>query len=295
MGVWAAGLYSSDFALDLRSAVRAVARLPFDGDRLTEILCETEPAAASDPENEDHTTFWLIVADQFARRSIVCDRVRDTAIAIIDSGSDLAFLGKLGMSASNLTKRSQILNDVRGRVASTSRRNVPRAVLKNPQPLLMGAGDVIIYPTSGGRPINPYLGTRERNKNWRHDGWAAFVVIDRGRAFDFLAWYRPLTLSAALDGKPSLEGLRGDVSWRLQPAGTCSRIHFRRMELETIGALPVDGSKVAQFFPGLRPGTSQAINDISIANSMRATAPSSFAKGRPETTTIPRIDHILTF
>src|SRR5690242_15938999 len=98
MGVWAAGLYSGDFALDLRSAIRAVARLPFDGDRLVEILTETEKAAASQPDNEDHTAFWLIVADQFARRGIVCDRARETAAAIIDSGSDLALLGRLGMS-----------------------------------------------------------------------------------------------------------------------------------------------------------------------------------------------------
>jgi hypothetical protein len=295
MGAWAAGLYSGDFALDLRSAVRAVARLPFDGERLIEILCETEPAAASDPDNEDHTTFWLIAADQFARRGIVCERVRDTAIAIIDSGSDLALLRKLGMSASNLTNRARILKGLRERVAAAPQGNAPRAVLKNPQPLLMGLGDVVIYPTSGGRPINPYLGAREQNKNWRHDGWAAFVVIDRGRAFDFLAWYRPLALTAALGEKPSLEGLRGGVSWLLRPAGTCSTIHFRRMELETIGTLPLDGGKVAQVFPGLRPGTSQAISDISIANSMRAAAPSSFVKNRQEATTIPRIDQILTF
>ena len=148
MGVWTAGLYSGDFALDLRSAIRAVAQLPFDGDRLTEILAETEPAAASDPENEDHTTFWLIVADQFARRGIVCDRVRGAALTIIDSGSDLALLRKLGMNASNLTKRAKILKGVRERVATTPQKGAPRARLKNPQPLLMGLGDVVVYPTS---------------------------------------------------------------------------------------------------------------------------------------------------
>src|SRR3954471_15187170 len=106
MGVWAAGLYSGDFAADLRSAVRAVSRLPFDGARLTDILCETEADAATQPQNEDHTTFWLGVADQFPRRGIVCDRVLEKAIAIIDSGTDLALLTKLGMSAATLTKRA---------------------------------------------------------------------------------------------------------------------------------------------------------------------------------------------
>ena len=65
-------------------------------------------------------------------------------------------------------------------------------------------------------------------------------------------------------------------------------------ELETIGTLPLDAGKVAQVFPGLRPGTSQAINDISIANSMRADPASSFVKSRQDTATIPRIDQLLT-
>ena len=47
MGVWSSGLYSGDFALDLRSTIRAVSRLPYDGDKLIEILCETEQTAAN--------------------------------------------------------------------------------------------------------------------------------------------------------------------------------------------------------------------------------------------------------
>ena len=76
MGVWGTGLYSGDFAMDLRGSISAVARLPFDGDKLVDILCETEPAAANNPNDEDHSIFWLIVADQFAKRAIACDRAR---------------------------------------------------------------------------------------------------------------------------------------------------------------------------------------------------------------------------
>ena len=71
MGVWGTRLYSGDFAMDLRSTIAAVVRLPFEVDRLVEILCETEPDAAENSANEDHTTFWLILADQFAKRAIV--------------------------------------------------------------------------------------------------------------------------------------------------------------------------------------------------------------------------------
>ena len=70
MGAWGVGLYSSDFALDLRGAVKAVARLPFPSDKLLDYLCASQPAAANDPQDVDHTVFWLTVADQFAKRGI---------------------------------------------------------------------------------------------------------------------------------------------------------------------------------------------------------------------------------
>jgi hypothetical protein len=76
MGTWGASLYAGDFAMDLRGTIGAVARLPFDADRLLDILCESEPAAADKPDDEDHTIFRLVVADQFAKRAIVCDRAR---------------------------------------------------------------------------------------------------------------------------------------------------------------------------------------------------------------------------
>ena len=84
MGVWGTGLYSGDFAKDLSSAARAVSQLPFDGERLAELLCSVEPGAANNSSDEDHTTFWLVVADQFAKRGIACERVRKRALAIID-------------------------------------------------------------------------------------------------------------------------------------------------------------------------------------------------------------------
>jgi hypothetical protein len=39
MGAWGIGLYSSDFAMDLRGCVNAVVRLPFDPDRLLKTIC----------------------------------------------------------------------------------------------------------------------------------------------------------------------------------------------------------------------------------------------------------------
>jgi hypothetical protein len=87
MGTWGAGLYAGDFAMDLRSTINAVAQLSFDADRLLDILCESEPEAANNPNDEDYTIFWLVVADQFAKRAIECGSVRETALRIIEAGS----------------------------------------------------------------------------------------------------------------------------------------------------------------------------------------------------------------
>ena len=265
MGVWGAGLYSGDFASDLRAAIGAVARLPFDADKLLDIVCETEPDVAKSPEDGDHTTFWLVVADQFAKRGISSKRAREAALRIIDTGEDLAMQVKLGMAASNLERRRKILQDVRARVIGTVERK-RTGVLQKRQPLLMDAGDVLVYPVCGGDSINPYR--RDGMPGWKQDGWSACVIVDRGRAFDFLAWYRPLTIAMALADKPAVLTLRGELLWKLERAGTCSAVHFKRIQFEKIGTVVIDEPKLKRAFPEMRPGTSAAVNDISIANGL---------------------------
>ncbi|MFC5740792.1 hypothetical protein [Dyella tabacisoli] len=258
--------------MDLRTTVGAVARLPYDADRLVDILCETEPGAANDSTHEDHLTFWLIVADQFAKRGIVCDRVRENALQIIDNGADIARLQELGMNEPGLRKRRNQLQNVRTRIAAANAAK-PRAVLKKPQPLLMDVGDVIAYPIRRGAPINPYYTTirMENGRPWIQDGWGVAVIIDRGRAFEFLSWYRPLTMAEASNEKPPLDSLRGNVRWRLQQPGTCSASHFKRMEIEKIGSLAIDPGKLKNLWPRLSPGTLHAASDISLGNNLRAT------------------------
>jgi hypothetical protein len=236
VGVWGTGLYSSDFAMDLRTTIAAVARLPFDADRIVEILCQVEPSAAVIPDVADHSTFWLVVADQMAKRSMLSAIVRDRAIMIIDRGTDLVIAGKLGMSAAALTKRRKMLLEVRARLVTARPAVRPRTVLKKPQPLLMDVGEVFVYPTFNGKCINPYYRSKELdNKHWtkegpaawRQNGWSAMIIVDRGRAFDFLSWYRPLTLSTAVSDKPDLGALRGKLLWKLSRAGTLLCIAFQ--------------------------------------------------------------------
>ena len=300
MGVWGTGLYSGDFAMDLRSTVGAFVRLPFDTDRLVDILCETEPAAANDPRNEEHTTFWLVLADQFAKRGISSGRVSEKAIGIIGAAEDSAMLEKLGMNPADIRKRRRLLEDVRARILAAPIHK-PRTVLKKPQPLLMDRGDVVAYPTCSGRCINPYFASKELDKQytklgplpWKQDGWAVAVIIDCGRAFDFLSWYRPLKIVGTTSERPVLDSLRGDIVWSLDLPGTCSQTHFRKMELEKIGNLSIDPKKVKNVFPGLRPGISAAVGDISIANRLSTVPLGSIAKpGEPLKGRAPSIVNI---
>jgi hypothetical protein len=53
MSAWGIGLYASDFALDLRATVGAVARLPLDEDKLVAAICAAEETTAENPADED--------------------------------------------------------------------------------------------------------------------------------------------------------------------------------------------------------------------------------------------------
>ena len=281
MGVFGTGLYSGDLAMDLRSTVRAVLRLPFDVDKLVDILSATEPTAANNPADDEHTTFWLVVADQFAKRGVACDSVREKALAIIDGGTDIAALERRGMTQADLRKRREVLDELRARIVAT-RTPVDRKVIRKPQPLLMDVGDVLVYPTCDGENINPYFPSKEQNihysKNgpvpWIQNGWGAIVILECERAFDFLSWYRPAVLAETRSEKPTPESLRGGMLWVLGSPGTCSASHFKRMELEKIAIFPIDRAKAQAVFPRrLGSGVSAAVQDISIANSLKSVAP----------------------
>jgi hypothetical protein len=296
MGVWGTSLYSGDFAMDLRSTVAALLRLPFEPQRIVDIACEIEPAAAKNPRDEEHTIFWLVLADQFAKRGVSYDRVRTKALSIIDSGEDLAALTALGMKPADIRRRRNMLNELRARIAEPTIINKPRKTLRTAQPLLVQIGDVLVYPTCGGKNINPYFPSKEKDirytKNgpvpWTQDGWGAMVVIDCGRAFDFLTWYRSMTIAHAVAERPSLDSLYSDdVLWRFGLPGTCSTSHFKKMELQNIGTVSIDREKLKQLFPEIKPGISAAVQDISIANYMSA-APSVPASAIPKPEEPPR-------
>jgi hypothetical protein len=283
-------LYSGDFAMDLRTAAGAVARLPFDGDKLADLLCAVEPSAANDPADTDHTTFWLVLADQFAKKGIACERVREKALEIIDGGGNLAMLANLGMDPPGLKKRGRMLADLRVSLTAAVDVTKPRRVLQKPQAWLLDVGDIVVYPTTRGNPINPYFSSKEKMVPvWGQDGWGAAVIVERGRAFDFLTWYRPLTIPMALTEKPSVADLRAPRLWMLKRPGTCSAVHLKKMELEKVGTVQIDLEKFESKFLTRPSGISDAVSDISIAN--RLSAPNRSLGRFP---TISALDEILT-
>ena len=295
MGTWGAKLYSGDFAADLRDSAKAVARLPFEPDKLLDLLRAVEPEAADDPQDADHTVFWLVVADQFAQRGIDCPRARDRALAIIADGTDLVMMRSLGADEKLLAQRRAVLEVLRAAIAAPVAAAKPRTVLKAPQKLLLEPGEVLAYPVCKGEPINPYAVGKPYAwvKAWQQDGWGAMVVAECGQLFEFLAWYRPLVIWEEVENEPTLTDLQAPRVWHLRNPGTLTARHVAGLQLKPLGRVAVDATKLGQAFPHLLSPLSCAVSDISLANSLdvRPLVLDKFAQvrwGRPPSA--PRIE-----
>ena len=299
MGYWDGALYAGDFAMDLRATVAAVSKLPFDADRLVEIICETEPAAAADPADEDHPAFWLVVADQFARRGIVSTRAREMALQVIDGGLDIDTQSRLGQSATGLAKRSRMLEQLRERIAHPAAVRPSRTVMREPERFVMDIGDTLVYPLCNRKPLNAYIASRRKQvtygpagpQPWTQDAWGAIVIAERGHAFGFYAWYRPLIILEPHVHKPDVESIKGE-DLRLERPGNCPRVQFARMGLEKIGCFDIDLVRFHEAFPGLRPGDRYAIADISIGNRLHIPHSGPMAVRRPPYDTVVRIGRL---
>jgi hypothetical protein len=271
MGAWGPGLYSSDLAMDLRPLISALARLPIPDGDIRRYAADATPGVAEDAANEDYTTFWLVLADQFAKKGIDCAYTRQRALQIIESGADIAMMRELKMEERDLRKRQKNLEAIRELIVMAS--NTPkksRKTLAKPQPLVMEKGDCLVYPTQRGQPINPYFPGREA-QGWVQDGWASALVLETGYALGYLAWYR---LASVLHGAPDKPGLQDILDGRMGGAaapGTCSPAHFKRMEMERLGRLDLNDDVVRKILPGvLGSGSADmaAIHDISISNGL---------------------------
>ncbi|MBM3606905.1 MAG: hypothetical protein FJX29_00415, partial [Alphaproteobacteria bacterium] len=120
MGAWGAGLYSSDFAMDMRPLIAAIARLPVPDGDIHRYVSGANPGVADNPADEDHTIFCLTLADQFAKKGIDCPHTRQRALEIIASGADIAMMRNLSMSERDLRKRAANLKEVRAAIETAA-------------------------------------------------------------------------------------------------------------------------------------------------------------------------------
>ncbi|MBV9016937.1 MAG: hypothetical protein JO058_14895 [Alphaproteobacteria bacterium] len=270
MGAWGVGLYSGDFAQDLKSTISAVCRLPLPEERLVDAICDTESSAAADPANEDHTIFWLVLADQFEKRRIFCERVRRTALSIIDGGKDAATMEALGMTPADTRKRAAKLVELRARLLAQPEASPERKTIKSPEPYVFDLYGVYAYPICGGEPINPYMTAKHFDRAaWHPDGIGLMMVVSRARAFGYLAWYVAVKATESMPAVLDRAVVAATVRWAAPFYGTCNPMHFRKLELSEVGVFNLDPARVDHFFPHLAAGNVYAVKDISIANRMK--------------------------
>ena len=270
MGAWGPSLYANDFAEDLQGAIKALLRLPLDPEQLIDLLRKNYSEVADDPRDEDHTTFWLVLADKFHSNGIDAPSLYRQCHEIIDSGRDLQMAAELGMSESDIRKRSRILGKLKEKLNSPLTSRV-RKTLKGPESFVMNVGEFYVYPiSSSGEPRNPYMSQQMIAENWRHEAWGAMLIIETGRVFDFLAWYRPIVLQTPrpLDRKPDADSLRNEMGWRVGFPGTCSKAHHKKMQLEIVGNASISAAKVQSLVVDFPSGDEYALNDISISNEL---------------------------
>lgn len=279
MGTWGAGLYSGDAAQDLRGTIAAMSRLPFDGDAILAEL-RRHDQSADDPDDESHTVFWLVTADQFAKRGIACEEAKSRALEIITSGRDIALMKELGLAPGGLRSRQKMLSALAGFLRNPEVK-IRRKILKAPEPLLMQANTAWRFPANEGKPRNPYFATAEA-AGFVADGWGGMLVLDTGRVFDWLAWYIVAPLHWGREGKPELEHVpearlytRRGYEWDetaqeyVMPtfiaggAGTLTRTRSKRMELECMGEVRVGSKHIPDKLRDLV--RSAAVNDICIS------------------------------
>lgn len=271
MGTWGSRIYASDVASDLKVTVSSLMRLPLDADDLIELLTDTEPSLG-DPESEDHTGCWFVVADQFYKYGVSHDPTLERVQKYVESGRDIEMMRRLGMSPSGLRAREKTLNTLVARISTPNPKPFRRRVLSKPQNQVAVPGEVLAFPLMRGRPPNPYF------KSWAEqrftaEAYGAALVERTGHSYGFLAWTRLSMLGSTWTTIPTLdECLDSQLTWA--GYGTFSRSHYVRMKVTSIATCglsdAVDLLTAPENAPYRMSGGPDYVttNDISVSNIM---------------------------
>jgi hypothetical protein len=235
MGAWGGGLYDSDFARDLKGTIDAVLRAPLSED---EILAEIWAAQGAGAGDIDALDYWLVLADQLERRGIRRPEIFERALAIFETGEDVARLEELAAGPTTIARRRKETAKLVARLRDP-RPAKKRRPLKEPQTLLLEPGEALTWPTDKGNSINPYVAAHLLWKlgGFTRDGWGFGIVTNAGHQFHVLAWYAVQVLKWRRAEKPSSELAvhcpRADHHY-----GTLSELHLQRAGVERVGRVP---------------------------------------------------------
>jgi len=289
VGTWGVNLYGSDTARDLRSDLQRIVRAPWDGDEIR-AWAEVKYPALADAGDADHTDLILVLADQFWSFGIEHDESTVHALEIVADGDDLERKRALGMSDRDLARRAKVLDELAAKWRRPSDKPKHRRVLSRPEAFLFEVGDCFVYPTSSGKPRNPYVSARLEESfygrhPWEQNGWGAGIVLARSHHYGVFARYVAAFVAPTGTRKPTLEEtldapLRCFDDIRFVPTEdgrfrdtvtsrpsvfvvTASRNHLARMRVEVVGRAAVDDELVgAEFDPDVSPIARFGVQDL---------------------------------
>ncbi|WP_154937054.1 DUF4259 domain-containing protein [Micromonospora palomenae] len=169
MGAWGPGLFSDDTACDVRDEYREMLEDGLDDDEATQRMLGSYADTLDDPD--EATSVWLALAVTQSKLGRLDPRVRERALAAIDSGADLArWSDNPRLSA----KRRDVLNKARAQLTGPQpqRKKVrrPSRHVTDLQP-----GDVLSYRAANG---NLTLLRVARIDDDRHSVAPVLVALD---------------------------------------------------------------------------------------------------------------------
>lgn len=227
--MWGVGLYANDTALDLKSTLAAVLRLPLDVDSILRLLLDHE-RALRDPGDSDYTDCWFVTADRFHRHGIIHQPTLELVQRLVDDDVDIKQKASLGLDERGLRVRRKVLGELKLRLETPHSKPFRTGTLKKPQPYLLEQGAVITYPTQNAKPANGYF-PDWATEGFEQNGFGAAVVVERGLAFGYLTWYTVGVLAGNWSHRPTLADCLPMRMFTLD-ACTASRTHLRRLAVE---------------------------------------------------------------
>jgi len=258
MGTWGEGLYDDDEACDVRDTIALLSKMPGDGESILRLMLE-QFERDEDLTDDGCPTFWMAVADQFAKRGITCERAFRLGVAAMETGADLADLAARGMDADGLVGRKRVHAKLRERIENPKPHG-SRKVSKSPPKCAVATGQIYSFPTMSGTAMNAWFSSWEEAR-FVPNGWGSLIVLEVGRVFDWFPWaaYTPLVTdpSKEPDFISAIESktLFSDGVAFFAPKDS----HLKKMGMKLIGCIEVSQHAVDELKKLSRSSPQQAV------------------------------------